>query len=81
MSKSLTRTIRSGTATLDGKVVAHLSSRHRTVTIDLRGRRAGTYTLRVTIHTKNGRTIKLVRRYKTCATHSRTASRRVHAPV
>jgi hypothetical protein len=67
MSKSLTRTIRSGTATLNGKVVAHLSPRRRTITIDLRGKRAGTYTLRVTIKTKQGRTVRITRKYKTCA--------------
>jgi hypothetical protein len=67
MSKSLTRSIRSGTATLNGKVIAHLSPRRRTVTVDLRGKRAGTYTLRVTIKTKKGRTVKLTRKYQTCA--------------
>jgi Kelch motif/Galactose oxidase, central domain len=67
LSKSLTRSIRSGTAKLNGKVIARLSPRRRTITIDLRGKRAGTYTLRVTIKTKAGRTVKLTRKYKTCA--------------
>lgn len=67
VSKSLTRAIRSGTAKLNGKVIGHLSPRRRTITVDLRGRSAGTYTLRVTIKTKQGHTIRIARRYTTCA--------------
>jgi antitoxin (DNA-binding transcriptional repressor) of toxin-antitoxin stability system len=70
VSKSLARSLRSGRATLNGKVVARLSPGRRTITVDLRGRRAGTYTLRVTIRTKAGRTVKVTRRYRTCAARS-----------
>jgi hypothetical protein len=67
VSKSLSRTIRSGVATLNGKRIARLSRGRRTITVDLRGRRAGTYTLRITIRTTKGKTIRITRRYRTCA--------------
>jgi hypothetical protein len=59
--------MRSGTATLAGKRVARITSKTRRVRVDLRGRKAGVYTLRIKGVTRSGRKVTDVRQYRTCA--------------
>jgi len=59
--------VRAATVMVNGKVIRVRYGRHVTATISLRGRAAGTYTVRTAVLTKGGRVRTSTRRFKTCA--------------
>ncbi len=56
--------LRRSRATLDGRAIP---VRDRRVRVDLRGKKAGTYTLVVRGRDSRGRSVRLLRRFRTCA--------------
>ena len=59
--------VKRGTVTINGKRLTRLKRGARRVKVDLRGRKPGVYTIRITFTTSKGKTVKDVRRYRTCA--------------
>lgn len=65
--------LRSAKVWLNGKRITVHTGRHLTALIDLRFRKAGTYTVRSVVRTASGHTITRVRKFRTCA--AKTARR------
>jgi hypothetical protein len=65
-------TIRSARVVVNGRTTTARRQRGRFVaTVDLRGARRGRFTVRITVTTASGRTLKASRRYRTCAPRRR----------